>query len=190
MGFHLVRYSLLGQVGRFVSGDTTRYARNTRVVIRSSRGLELGEVLAPPQPGDSPAPPDGQILRRVTVEDDLLIARLERHRHEAFSACSQLLAERGIPAMLVDVEHLFDGQGLFFYFLGEVPEAAGEVMQQLADTYETAVEFRKFAETLSKGCGPGCGTEEAIGQGGCASCSNCAVVSACGTKKVNPREDY
>ena len=44
-------------------------------------------------------------------------------------------------------------------------------------------EFRRFADTLSEGCGPGCGTEEAMGQGGCESCTSCAVASACGVKK-------
>jgi cell fate regulator YaaT (PSP1 superfamily) len=182
MGHHLVRYSLLGHVGRFVAVDANRYPRNTRVVVRSVRGLEIGEVLAVPEFADSAAECDGHILRRVTVEDDLLMARLEKHRHDAFTACCDLLEEQQIPAVLVDVEHLFDGQGLFFYFLGEVPAQANGVMQQLADTYETTVEFRKFAETLTEGCGPGCGTEEAKGQGGCASCVSCAVASACGTK--------
>jgi cell fate regulator YaaT (PSP1 superfamily) len=183
MGYHLVRYSLLGHVGRFVAAEAVRYPRNTRVVVRSPRGLEIGEVLAVPELADSTEISDGQILRRVTVEDDLLSARLEKHRHEAFIACCDLLATHQVPAVLVDVEHLFDGQGLFFYFLGEVPTQANSVMQQLADIYETTVEFRKFAETLTEGCGPGCGTEEAKGQGGCASCTSCAVASACGTRK-------
>lgn len=183
MGYHLVRYSLLGQVGRFIASDLTRYPRNSRVIVRSSRGLEIGEVLAQPDPTTETTSSDGQILRRVTIEDDLLAVRLEKHRHEAFLACNQLLIESDIPTVLVDVEHLFDGQGLYFYFLGEVPTTAEPIMRQLADLYETTVEFRKFADTLSEGCGPGCGTEEAKGQGGCASCSSCAVASACGTKK-------
>jgi hypothetical protein len=53
----------------------------------------------------------------------LLYARLEKHRHAAYRACAALLAEHSISAVLVDVEHLFDGQGLFFYFLGDVPPA-------------------------------------------------------------------
>jgi cell fate regulator YaaT (PSP1 superfamily) len=183
MGYHLVRYSLLGHIGRFVSADAIRYPRHARVIVRSPRGLEIGEILSTPEPTEQLDETDGQILRRVTVEDDLLAARLEKHRHQAFTACCDLLAESQIPAVLVDVEHLFDGQGLFFYFLGEVPSSAEPVMQQLADLYETTVEFRKFADTLAEGCGPGCGTEEAMGQGGCASCTSCAVASACGTKK-------
>lgn len=152
-------------------------------MVRSPRGLEVGEVLAAPEPQHAGlSETDGQILRRMTVQDDLLEARLERRRHEAFAACTTLLAESRVEAALVDVEHLFDGEGLFFYFLGDPPRQATDITRRLAETYEAAVEFRKFADTLSEGCGPGCGTEEAKGQGGCASCTSCAVASACGTK--------
>ncbi len=179
MAYHLVRYSLLGAVGRFVAADAVRYSRNARVIVRSQRGLEVGEVLAEPVPTDSAAHNDGQILRKMTIEDELLVARLEKHRHSAFAACSKLLQENHVPAALMDVEHLFDGAGLFFYFLGEVPAEAEQFTQHLASQYETTVEFRKFAETLAEGCGPGCGTEEAMGQGGCESCTSCAVAAAC-----------
>jgi cell fate regulator YaaT (PSP1 superfamily) len=182
MGFHLVRYGLLGHVGAFAASDALRYPRRSRVVVRSPRGLEVGEVLAEPDDERALGAVDGQILRRMTVQDDLLAARLERRRHEAFEACQRLLLENAVAAALVDVEHLFDGAGLYFYFLGDPPEEAHDVTRQLAETYEAAIEFRKFADTLSEGCGPGCGTEEAKGQGGCASCTSCAVASACGSK--------
>lgn len=183
MGYHLVRYSLLGEVGRFVATDSVRYPRNSRVIVRSPRGLEVGEVLAEPFPTAPMHRNDGQILRKMTVEDELLVARLEKHRHTAFEACTSLLRENDVSAALMDVEHLFDGAGLFFYFLGEIPPEAEQFTQQLAKQYETTVEFRKFAETLAEGCGPGCGTEAAMGQGGCESCTSCAVAAACGTKK-------
>ena len=191
MGFHLVRYGLLGHVGSFSAAEAVRYPRRSRVVVRSPRGLEVGEVVAEADDalgiqqtnalGVHQA--DGTILRRMSVQDDLLEARLQAKRHEAFDACQRLLDEAAVPAALVDVEHLFDGEGLFFYFLGDPPVEAAEITRRLAETYEAAVEFRRFADTLSEGCGPGCGTDEAKGQGGCASCTSCAVASACGTKK-------
>jgi hypothetical protein len=119
----------------------------------------------------------------MTVQDALLAARLEKHRQAAYEACAALLAEQGLAASLIDVEHLFDGQGLFFYFLGEVSPELETFTQQLADAYETKVQFRKFTETLIEGCGPGCGTDEVKGRGGCDACSSCAVVGACGSKR-------
>jgi Uncharacterized homolog of PSP1 len=185
LGQHWVRHGVLGSVGRFAAVDAQRYARGTRVICRTQRGLELGEVLAAlderfdAEAGQLPA--EGSLLRRVTVEDDLLLVRLERNREEAFRACEQRLAERRVPAVLVDVEHLFDGQSLLFYFLGETIPELDEITSELAEVYETQVHFRKFTDTLTAGCGPGCGTDDA--EHGCASggCSTCAV--ACGASK-------
>jgi PSP1 C-terminal conserved region len=182
--YHLVRVGAMGQVGRFAAVDAVRYPRRSRVIVRTRRGLELGEVLSPPEDSDDGRPfSDGELLRGVTVQDELLQARLEKNRQEAYAACSAMLVESETSAVLVDVEHLFDGQGLFFYFLGDVTPELETYTARLAETYEAKVQFRKFTETLIEGCGPGCGTEEAKGQGGCESCTSCAVASACGAKR-------
>ncbi|HUY93019.1 MAG TPA: PSP1 C-terminal domain-containing protein [Pirellulales bacterium] len=179
--FHLVRVGALSQVGRFAAVDAARYPRGTRVVVRSERGLELGEVLAPPVV-ESQTAADGQILRGMTVEDQLLEARLNKNRQAAYAACQHRLDELGLPVALMDVEHLFDGQTLVFYFLGEQPPELQSVTSELAELYDAQVQFRAFADTLARGCGPDCGTEAAAGQG-CASCSTgCAVADACSTR--------
>jgi cell fate regulator YaaT (PSP1 superfamily) len=182
--FHLVRVGAMGQVGRFAAVDALRYPRHSRVIVRTRRGLEIGDVLSPPDDrDDSRAFADGDILRRMTVQDELLQARLDKHRQEAYQACTTLLDQSGVSAVLVDVEHLFDGQGLFFYFLGDVTPELEACTGKLAETYEAKVQFRKFTETLIEGCGPGCGTEEVKGRGGCETCTSCAVAGACGTKR-------
>jgi hypothetical protein len=175
----LVRVGVLGHVGRFTSVDGARYPRAARVVCRTRRGLEVGEVLSDLEPAAS-FDSDGSVLRRVSVEDDLLLARLQKNKDEAYAACTSLLSQRGISAVLMDVEHLFDGRSLYFYFLGDVTPEIESVTTELAATYDSAVQFQKFADTLTHGCGPGCGTEEAAG-GGCGSggCSTCSVASAC-----------
>jgi hypothetical protein len=119
------------------------------------------------------------------VQDELLHARLEKHRQEAYQACTALLADGDLRVLLVDVEHLFDGQGLFFYFLGDVTQELESLTERLAAAYETKVQFRKFTETLVEGCGPGCGTDEVKGRGGCDSCTSCAVSGACGTRRAS-----
>jgi hypothetical protein len=180
--FHYVRVGVLGNVGRFVAADAARYPRRARVVVRTARGLELGEVLSPPA-GDEQQQSDGALLRGVTVEDELLAARLEKNRAAAFSACMDRIREAGVPATLMDVEHLFDGQTLVFYFLGEQPAELTSMLDELAEAYESQAQLRSFTDALVHGCGPGCGTEEATG-GGCQSCSTgCAISSACGSKR-------
>ncbi len=174
----------MGHVGRFASVDVVRYPRRTQVVVRTVRGLEIGEVLASCDEPQSTLGSDGTILRGVAIEDQLLIERLEKNRHEAYDACVAMLAERGISAALMDVEHLFDGQSLYFYFLGEVPAEVEPLTAELAEAYEAQAQFRKFTETLTQGCGPDCGTERADA-GGCDLCAtSCGVSSKCGARHV------
>ncbi len=116
---HLVRVGVLAQVGRFTSVDAVRYPRGSRVVVRTARGLELGEVLSEPDQHDRGSS-DGSILRGVTVEDRLLEARLEKNRQSAYEACVAHLAEARSAVVLIDVEQLFDARTLVFYFLGEM----------------------------------------------------------------------
>jgi len=120
MPHHLVRVGILGQVGRFTAADAARYPRRSRVIVRTWRGLEIGEILTQPSSDSDADRIDGEILRGMTLEDELLVARLEKHRQDAYQACATLLAEHGVQSVLIDVEHLFDGQGLYFYFLGDV----------------------------------------------------------------------
>jgi cell fate regulator YaaT (PSP1 superfamily) len=176
---HLVRVGALGNLGRFTAVDAVRYPRHARVVVRTGRGLELGEVLAPPEGADDGAA-DGSILRGVTVEDQLLAARLEKHRQEALEACTARLVERQLPAVLIDVEHLFDGRTLLFYFLGEMTSELESLTDELAELYETQVQFRRFSNAVNEGCGPGCGSDAAAG---CKTCvTGCAVAGACATR--------
>ncbi len=179
---HLVRWGALGQVGRFTSVDATLYPRGTDVVCRTSRGLEIGQVLNHARPQASLAA-EGRLLRAMTDADRMLAERLHRHRHQALDACQRLLDDRGLNATLMDVEHLFDGQSLYFYFLGETPRELESLTSELASAYDAKVQFQQFARSLSEGCGPDCGSEEAAGQGCGSGCQSCAVMDACHSKR-------
>jgi hypothetical protein len=140
------------------------YPRATRVVCRTPRGLELGEVLAQVEDGivgadgsdQNAVGIEGEVIRRVTAEDDLLQQRLVLHRDEAFDACQQLLDERNVSAAVV----------------------AEAITAELANAYEAKSQIGQFAEALDLGCGPDCGTDDAAG---CSSgaCATCVVASAC-----------
>ena len=172
----------MGVVGQYQSPDFSVFARDARVICRTSRGLECGEVICSlDQESHGDFNRDGEILRRVGTEDEMILERLERHRDKAFIACQNLIQERSLPGVLVDVEHLFDGESVFFYFLGEVDPRTEALTNELAETYERKVRFKKFAQTLAEGCGPDCGT----GESNCASggCGSCALSGSCGSKK-------
>lgn len=181
LGQHWVRVGVVGEVGRYTASDGSRYARGSRVVLRTRRGLEVGDVLS--SIDDPVAYADGVLLRRVSVEDELLLARLDRNKSEALDVCQSWLERQGMPATLLDAEPMLDGSRVFFHFLGEVPAGFDILSDALTDEFRRATGIDKFAETLEHGCGPGCGTDDA--ENGCktGSCGTCAVLHACSTKK-------
>ena len=179
---HLVRIGVLGQIGRFRSADGGTHHRGASVICRTNRGLEFGEVLNCVDSDQSEKL--GTVLRRATPEDHLLWGRLQKNRLAASSECESVLASRsdqypGISFM--DVELLFDGKTLFFYFLGDISEEVASKLELLTDdlatAYEARVKLRSFADALITGCGPDCGTAEACGSKG--GCSGCALVDSC-----------
>ncbi len=168
----------MGVVGTFDAADFRVYTRDQRVICRTRRGLEVGVVICDV---DSPAT-EGDVLRVTGSEDELILDRLERFRDRAYKACNDLLIDRGLPGTLVDVEHLFDGESVFFYFLGDVDPRVEALTEELAEAYDRKVKFKQFAQTLAKGCGPDCGTKDS----GCSTggCGSCALSGGCGSKKA------
>ena len=104
---HLARVGVMAAVGRFAAADAGLYAQNSRVVVRTARhGLEIGEVLAPPDDVSDTAEVDGTIVRAMTVEDRLL---------EATSVQEQPGRLPGVPAAFGRARPLgmLDGRGTF-----------------------------------------------------------------------------
>lgn len=184
----LVRVGLLGQVGRFRPMGSLNLRRGQRVILRTARGLEIGEFLSSCDARpieDYSFSGDGDLLRAMTPEDELLASRLERRRHQAFGRCELWLKERNIDAQLVDVETLFDGGAIYFYFLGDAPEASAALEQELGQEYAAQIRLTDFANLLEHGCGPACGTEEGAGCGASpGGCSSCGLATACHTKSA------
>src|SRR5262245_42757169 len=154
---YLVSYGLTGELGRF--GGPAGLRRGTRVVIRTARGVEIGEVLRPASArlgalmGDAPA---GEVLR-ATTEDD------ERQAAEQAARAAELL--EGLPEAL-DCEVLLDGRTAVLQFAGA---AAG--LRERAATLATSAGLTLSvydAGTAAEegGCGS-CGSGGGCGSGGC-----------------------
>lgn len=171
----IVRCRVGGDDG-FVPG---RYRRGQRVICRTGRGLEIGQISSVFDTDDGPISDTddigGMILRRTTSEDELLLARLAKHRGDAMDECREMLGEAGSTAVLLDVDQLFDAGTLIFYFLEPIEPATESLVERLATKYESRVRSRHFAELVSKGCGPSCGTANAHGGGCSGACSVCVV---------------
>ncbi|AMV40573.1 PSP1 C-terminal domain-containing protein [Planctomyces sp. SH-PL62] len=110
----LVRYGLAGRVGWFaVDAELPSLPeRGESIVVRSSRGVELGEVLSAEAAGRGRAGEDSvgvfRVLRRADADD---LARADEAgglRESRFELCRRIAEEAGWPLELVDVEPLLD----------------------------------------------------------------------------------
>lgn len=127
---YLVRYGVLGHVGRVGSNRLIPCRRGDRVVVHTDRGLELGEVLEAPSSVESSFSgnkPAGELLRVMTEDDQRQLQELNGTDKPVLQECQKLLAERDLPVTVVDAELLFDDQTIIVYFLGEQTAKLGPV---------------------------------------------------------------
>ena len=149
---------------------------------RETASESVTATLAEPMPSELADMPT--ILRATTAEDELLIARLERYRRDAMEDCRRCLAAAGSSAVLLEVDQVFDAGTLIFYFLTDPDPSDQQIVQQLAERYESKVRSGHFAKLLAKGCGPSCGTKDCGDEGGNAGCSGtCAVCVVAAARK-------
>jgi hypothetical protein len=180
---HLVRVGVLGWVGRFQATDPICFPRHADVIVCTDRGLEAGQVVTQLEQTAAAGSGAGTIVRRMTAADHLLAAKFDHGREAALAACATMLADEGSGAVLIDVEHLFDGRSLYFYYLGEVPPAIAAMTERLGRAYEAQVNLCKFTEVFQEGCGPGCGSQ--CGGASCGGCqAGCTLAGGCSVKNA------
>src|SRR6056297_3618559 len=119
----------------------------TKVIAKTPRGLEVGEVLCPAtaaavQHLDNP--PRGQVIRCFSESDACEEAKLQELAETEFKTCERVVAELRLEMQLVDVEHLFGGERIVVYYLAESRVDFRELVRRLASEFRTRVEMRQI----------------------------------------------
>jgi len=159
----VVRYGAMRSIGEFRHNSETPIPRGTKVVIRSERGVELGEVVVPicaecdrrhltsdqlkqfirDNGPDYPFRRDGRVLRLANPQDVIDYRHLEQSAREATAYCRQIIRDLSLDMRLVAVEHLLGGESLVFYFAAEHRVDFREMVRMLACQYRTRIEMRQ-----------------------------------------------
>jgi len=122
-------------------------ARGTKVIARTSRGLEVGEVLCEAgqdKSDESKVASEGQILREMTAEDANEAEHIQASAKSEFNLCRQHVEQLGLQLQLVDVEHLFGGERIIVYYLAEGRIDFRELVKRLAGEFQTRIEMRQI----------------------------------------------
>jgi len=144
---YIVRHGVMRFLGEFESGSGAAYLRGQRVVIRSDRGQEVGDVLCEATPETFAMltdPTRGNVVRLVSEDDERRAQTARERQNQAFEICRKYIEERRLQMELVDVEHLFGGERLVFYFLAEKRVDFRELVKDLAREFQTRIEMRQI----------------------------------------------
>lgn len=136
-----VKYSKCRNIELFKAGDLILHVGD-RCVLETSRGLELGRVLASPFDGEEEEYP--VVLRRATQEDLDAHAKNLEDEKEAFDIAKVKIVEHGLPMKLVEVEYMLDRKKLFFYFISETRVDFRALVRDLASIFRTRIEMRQI----------------------------------------------
>ncbi len=177
-GLYLVRVGLQQDVIPVQAGAVL-LTRGEQIICRTSRGVEMGEVLATTHPEHIETSNASKFIRKSRPEDQLLWRQLTTLSVDANTACQTFLHSHSSQDVLLDVEPLIDGRTLYFHFLGNPSTETEQHVQELSEIYQKSVASSRFAALLEHGCGPGCGTKEKSGCEIGGGCAVCAVAGGC-----------
>ena len=115
------------------------------VVVQTERGSELGQVVdVPCEVESSEIPAPLKQVERIATEEDLEFAEeLAEKEREAMRTFRQLVEEHGLDMKPVDVECLFGGDKMVFYFVAEERIDFRELVRELASRFKLRVDMRQ-----------------------------------------------
>ena len=159
----IVRYGKCGLVGWFTHDEKNMPKAQSKVMIKTERGLEIGEVVGrfcykagvfkkneqnlidyyEQGTEGCPVTTGGRFVRYATEQD------LSEERHinigakDELKKCQQAIQETNLPIKLIDIEHVFGGERIIFYFTSEVRVDFRDLVKRLAKEFQTRIEMRQ-----------------------------------------------
>ncbi len=161
----VVRYGYMRQIGEFPYDGDQVLGCGTKLVIRTSRGIELGEMLTTTCSNSGcgksvsrqamlqyiensggkqfPFTTEGRVLRVASIEDLNEQSRLDADKPRYVKLAKEVIKELDLPMKLVEVEPLLSQDRVIFYFLSEDRIDFRELVRRLAAEIHVRVEMRQ-----------------------------------------------
>jgi cell fate regulator YaaT (PSP1 superfamily) len=142
---YVVRCGAMRTLGVMTARQTFRYG--DQVVVRSSRGTEIGTVLCEATPAAidfMSEPTEGRILRPLSDEDQSQWSHLESMVAEDRVICQRCVDALKLDMQLVDIERILGGERMVIYFLAEQRVDFRQLVRDLAKEFHTRIEMRQI----------------------------------------------
>ena len=195
---YLLSYGLAGDFGRFRAARPLGCRRGDRAVVRSHRGLEVGEVLREATPRHAAFLPNttvGQLLRLAGPDDDNAADQMRERGRRLFERGRRLAEELRLPLELIDAEVLLDGDHAVLHLLRSADCDVRPFVSAVSREFEMHVLLTDLGRPAASeppeeehaGCGrEGCGE----GAGGCGSCGAGGGCGSCGTAEPAASQEH
>ncbi len=161
----VVRFGSMKMVGEFPYDGSIKPGCGSKIVIRTHRGTEIGEMLTSTCPNagcsksvtrqemlqyiensggrDYPFHADGRALRVATADDMERQARLEQSRHELKMGARRVAEQLALPMKVVDAEPILGGERITFYFTSEQRVDFRDAVRLIGQEHRTRIEMRQ-----------------------------------------------
>ncbi|MEM8834209.1 MAG: regulatory iron-sulfur-containing complex subunit RicT [Planctomycetota bacterium] len=160
----VVRYGAMRMVGEFKYDGDVKPGCGSKIVVKTPRGTEIGEMLTSTCPNagcsksvsraemleyiensggaDYPFDTNGRALRVATVEDMQKQKAIEDDETRVRTRAQQLVDEHRLPMRLKQAEQMLGGEQITFFFIAEDRVDFRELARALGHEFGTRVEMR------------------------------------------------
>jgi len=139
-----IRFKKAGRVYYFDPADIDLEV-NDYVVVNTTRGLELGQVVISPEQvlASQVSGPLKPVVRKAEPEDIERAQEFANKEEEALAECGKLIAKLGLPMKLLSAEYNLDGSRLTFLFGADQRVDFRELVRELTSHFKIRVELRQ-----------------------------------------------
>jgi cell fate regulator YaaT (PSP1 superfamily) len=139
-----IRFKRAGRV-HFFDPAGINLSVNDHVVVKTNRGLELGQVvIAPEQVLDSEvSEPLKPVVRKAESEDIERAQELETKSMEALAECGKWIDKLKLPMKLLAAEYNLNGSRLTVFFSAAERVDFRELVKELTNHFKVRVELRQ-----------------------------------------------
>ena len=115
-------------------------------IVKFERGVDYGQVLPVrgSGAGGGRAEPEGEVVRKATDDDMIIIEENRLKEEEAFDVCLKKVAQHKLDMKLVGVEYTFDRAKMIFYFTASGRVDFRTLVKDLASIFKSRIELRQI----------------------------------------------
>jgi cell fate regulator YaaT (PSP1 superfamily) len=139
-----IRFKRAGKIYYFDADDIALEAGDY-AVVKTSRGMELGQVVIAPGQVLSGKTLEtlSPVIRKAEPEDIARAEELNAKAEDALIECGRMIGELGLPMKLLSAEYNLDGSRLTFQFSAEERVDFRDLVRRLTGKFKVRVELRQ-----------------------------------------------